>query len=469
MHVVRRFGRALLLVAAVPALALATTTFERRWHWFSQDIGRSVEQALDGGYAVSAEAWIDSSRCGIVLAKTDSFGDTTWVRYIQDVDQGSGYMCRLPNGDHAVLGTRNGQSIFARNYNVLGDSVWTYTTAEKGPVSAIIPTVDGGCLIAGRMPDTMFDFGLVKLQADGTEDWTRYYEDPRVWESWARNAAQTRDGGYIVCGDAHDYSDNYLRLVRINPRGDTLWTTLYSDFVDPSFLAVREMGDGGFLAVGQALDTLAVNDALLMMRTDSLGRVTWTSRIAPPGALARAAAMYPTRDGGYIIAGTIDWYDSARVWLVKTDAQADTVWTRVLGGPAREWASDVKQTADGGYVIAGSSEAAGGSVLVIKTDSLGRVAGVMENRPAASGLVAVSVSPNPVTGVARVDYALSGHGDVHLKLYDMTGKRVRNFDAAVAGAGVAACELNVIGLAKGVYLLKVERGCLTATRKLVVE
>ncbi len=47
---------AVLALLALPALALATVTFERRWHWFRSDIGRSVALSGSGGYVVGGEA-----------------------------------------------------------------------------------------------------------------------------------------------------------------------------------------------------------------------------------------------------------------------------------------------------------------------------------------------------------------------------------------------------------------------------
>jgi len=463
IRAVRKFGRALLLVA-VPSLALATVTFERRWHWFREDIGHSVALAGDGGYLAGGETWLDSTRYGIVLARTDSLGDTTWVRHILDTDQSGGYACRLLDGGYAVLGTSNNGVVFVRKFSAAGDSVWTYVSSWRGLVSAIIATADTGCAIAGRIPDTLFDFGLIKLRADGAEEWARYYDDPIVWESWAHNAAQTRDGGYIICGDGHDYSDSYLRLVRISPSGDTLWTRLYWGLIAPHLAAVCEMQDGGFLAAGYTFDTLTSGDGLYMIRTNSVGDTLWTRNIGPTGVDTRARAMSGTRDGGYIIAGSIGLFDSARVWLVKANSSGDTVWTRVLRGPGRETGADIKQTPDGGYVVVGTSDSAGGSVLLIKTDSLGRV-GIAEGSSGAGERIALSVAPNPASGVVYIEYSLSGEAVANVRVYDVTGRQVHSS----FGLRGSEFRLDLRSIPTGVYLLKLDSDHGSATRKLVVE
>jgi hypothetical protein len=451
-------------VLLFPALALATSGFERRWHWFQEDIGRSVALADDGGYLVSGETWLGSTQYGIVLARTDSLGDTTWVRHIVGTDQYGGYACRLLDGGYAVLGTSNNKVIFVRKFSAAGDSVWTYVSSWRGLVSAIIATADTGCAIAGRMPDTIADFGFIKLRQGGTEEWARYYDDPIVWATWARNAAQTRDGGYIMCGDGNDYSGSYLRLVRINSGGDTLWTRLYVGLIAPYLAAVCEMQDGGFLAAGYTFDTLTSLNRLYMMRTSSTGDTLWTRTIEPAGVDAQANAMSATRDGGYIIAGTVDWFDSARVWLVKVDSDGDTVWTRTLGGRGRETGADVEQTADGGYIVAGTSDSAGGSVLLVKTDSLGRVA-IAEGGLPVRERVAFSVAPNPTNGVVKVAWSSLSGSAANVSVHDVTGKRV----CSAFGLRTSSLRLDLRSMPAGVYLLRLESGRGSATRKLVIE
>lgn len=458
-----RLGK-LLLVLVFPALALAADGFERRWHWFLADIGHSVALTGDGGYLVGGETQLSSTQYGIVLARTDSSGDTTWVRHMVGTDQSGGYACRLLDGGYAVLGTRNNGAIFVRKFSAAGDSVWTYVSSWSGPVSAVIATNDSGCAIAGRMPDTIADFGYIKLRPDGTEEWARYYDDPIVWTTWARNAAQTWDGGYIICGDGHDYSGSYLRLVRINSSGDTLWTRLYVGLIAPYLAAVCEMQDGGFLAAGYTFDTLTSLNRLYMMRTNSTGDTLWTRTIEPTGVDAQAWAMSGTRDGGHIIAGSVDWFDSARVWLVKVDSDGDTVWTRTLGGPGRETGADVEQTVDGGYIVAGTSDSAGGSVLLIKTDSLGRV-GIAEGRLPARERIAFSVAPNPASGIVRIRYTSPGNREATLRMYDVFGRQVYSS----FGLRASSFRLDLRSLPAGVYLLRLDSDLGSATRKLVIE
>ncbi len=63
-----------------------------------------------------------------------------------------------------------------------------------------------------------------------------------------------------------------------------------------------------------------------------------------------------TTDGGYIIACTTTSIGEGGrdVYVVKTDAAGDIVWTKTFGGALdNEYGYCIQQTADGGYIVSG--------------------------------------------------------------------------------------------------------------------
>jgi TolB-like protein len=79
-----------------------------------------------------------------------------------------------------------------------------------------------------------------------------------------------------------------------------------------------------------------------------------------------------TTDGGYIIVGSKNTENQWQIYLIKTNNNGDTLWTRTFGN---HYGFSVKQTTDGGYIISGSKVVApmNSVIHLIKTDSLGNM------------------------------------------------------------------------------------------------
>jgi hypothetical protein len=89
-------------------------------------------------------------------------------------------------------------------------------------------------------------------------------------------------------------------------------------------------------------------------------------------------AIDRTADGGYILAGWTQGYGVANgfndVYLIRTDGNGDTLWTRTFGGNATDEAYSVRQTDDGGFLVAGGSNSFGvngNEFYVVRTDENG--------------------------------------------------------------------------------------------------
>jgi hypothetical protein len=112
-----------------------------------------------------------------------------------------------------------------------------------------------------------------------------------------------------------------------------------------------------------------------LVKTDSRGDTLWT-RTYGGAEVDEGYSAEQTADGGYIIAGKTYSFGAGGVdvWLLKTNAAGDTIWTRTYGGPDDEVGSSVQQTTDGGYIVGGitNSFGAGGyDFYLIKTGGSG--------------------------------------------------------------------------------------------------
>ncbi|MCH2043438.1 MAG: T9SS type A sorting domain-containing protein [Saprospiraceae bacterium] len=128
----------------------------------------------------------------------------------------------------------------------------------------------------------------------------------------------TSDGGFIMAGgqslDA-SFSTVAPWLVKTNAIGDTLWSRRYPN-IDADIDAVEEIGTGGYFVAGG--NYCAVVDAS--------GDLVWEKNYTDRSFFD----VTITSDGHYLAAGYLDTLPVHQAYLVKFDANGDTIWTRTL-------------------------------------------------------------------------------------------------------------------------------------------
>jgi predicted secreted protein len=132
--------------------------------------------------------------------------------------------------------------------------------------------------------------------------------------------------------------------------------------------AIQQTSDDGFIIAGGTFSFGAGLSDVYLIKTDSLGNTEWTRTYGGPGD-DLANSVKQTRNGGYILAGHTNSYGARGydIFLIRTDAQGDTLWTRTYGTTNDERGVCLQITHDDGYIIVKSDPS------LIKTDSLGNL------------------------------------------------------------------------------------------------
>jgi hypothetical protein len=171
------------------------------------------------------------------------------------------------------------------------------------------------------------------------------------------------------------------------------------------------------------------------------------------------SSVQQTANGGYIIFGSSASFGGG--WLLKTDSDGDTLWTRIYKGCAF---SSGQQTSDGGYIITGLTTSYGGGLLLIKTDSLGYVG--VEEPPVPATHPVTRRDWEVVTSVGThitLRYENRPQG-FHAKIYDATGRKVDEVHAT-GESGMITWGNNQ---ASGVYFIRPTSGAKTSTLKVIL-
>ena len=244
--------------------------------------------------------------------------------------------------------------------------------------------------------------------------------------AYGYSVQQTQDGGYIVVGYTCSYGYSDVYLIKTDSNGDTLWTRTYGGAYGEEGHSVRQTQDSGYIVAGITW-SFGNYTQVYLLKTNAGGDTLWTRNY---GGMYynEGQSVWQTSDGGYLgVGGDVYFGDSTQVYLIKTNALGDSLWTRTYGGTGDDWGYAVQQTSDGGYIVAGwtFSFGNGAQVYLIKTDSLGRSTGVEETTKERGQKLEVrmTVKPNPFTSFAKVP----GQEKETFELYDIAGRRVGTY------------------------------------------
>ena len=370
----------------------SVVTFEKTFGGTGRDQGMSVVQTTDGGYVVTG--YTESFGAGyldVYLIKTDAAGDTLWTRTYGGASRDFGNsVVQADDGGYFVAGYTEsfgagGADVYLIKTAATGDTLWTRTYGGAGEDHgySVVKTDDGGYAVAGYTASSGAggaDIYLIKTDASGDALWTRTYGGAS--SDWGYSIIQTDDGGYVVAGGVMSpfgvgglYGAVYL--IKTDASGDTLWTRTFGGTGSEFGTSVVQTNDGGYVVAGWTESFGAGDVDVYLIKTDASGDTLWTRTF---GGTDRewVYSVVQTNDGGYVLAGSTASFGAGGydLYLIKTDASGDTLWTRTYGGTGTEWGYSVVQTNDGGYIVAGSTGSSGAGdsdVYLLKLDAEGNL------------------------------------------------------------------------------------------------
>jgi hypothetical protein len=203
--------------------------------------------------------------------------------------------------------------------------------------------------------------------------WTKTYGG--TGHDYGYSVIQTHDSHYLLVGYTSSFGaggEDYY-LIKADLNGDTLWTRTYGGQSYDRAYSVIQASDLDYVIAGFTESFGVGGSDVYLIKTDSDGDTLWTKTY---GDVENDCgyAVIETPDGGYAITGFTCGIGGANVYLIKTDSLGDTLWTKTYGGAELDDGRSIVTTSGNGYLIAGTtfSFGAGGyDIYLIRTDSLG--------------------------------------------------------------------------------------------------
>ena len=397
----------------------AQITFQKTFGGTNMDEGQSVQQTTDGGYIIAGSTFsFGAGTVDVYLIKTNANGDTLWTKTFGGTGDDLGNSVeQTTDGGYIIAGYTYGfgagdVDVYLIRTNSIGDILWTKTFGgtDQDFGYSVKQTNDSGYIIAGttRSFGAGFeDIYLIKTNANGDTLWTKTFGG--TGEDIGYSVQQTSDGGYLIGGNSTSFGAGAkdVYLIKTDVAGNIVWTKVFGGAANDIAQSVQQTSDGGYIIAGGA-NSFSLSTDVYLIKTNAAGDTLWTKTFGGT-SYDRGESVQQTNDGGYIIAGIILGCSAcpADVYLIRTNATGDTLWTKTFGSTNEDFGFSVKQTTDGGYIIAGWTLSFGAGIYdlyLIKTDADGN-SGCNQATP-------VTVVTTPATQVANPATMVSSGGTV---------------------------------------------------------
>ena len=401
--------------------------------------GAFIKETADGYIIASSSNSLDGDINGnhgmedAVVIKLNSTGDIVWQKSfggtqtdqsyaVQQTNEG-GYIVAVASasndgdvsGHHGVI-NYGFSDYWIVKLDATGNITWQKSlggTADDFPAS-IQQTADNGFIISGKSSSKdgdvtgnhgSYDYWVVKTDASGTIVWQKSLGGKDEDDGFA--IQQTKEGGYIVCGQTlsndGDVSGHYLNVflpdawvVKLTATGTITWQKCLGGVQADYAFDIKEAA-GGYAMVGYTLDRgyksgySNVQD-YLFVKLDGTGNTAFRIISGASSGDDYGYSSQQTLDGGYVMIGVssstngdvTSVHGANDIWVVKTNNTGIIEWQKTLGGSGNEAAYHIKQTRDGGYIIAGETAIKDDGTnypypiltdcWVVKLDALGNIA-----------------------------------------------------------------------------------------------
>jgi len=303
---------------------------------------------------------------------------------------GSGYDCgnsvqQTTDGGYIITGYTgsfgNGSTdIWLIKTDSQGDTLWAQTFGGGGDEegSSVQQTVDGGYIIIGHTRSFgagNADVYLIKTDISGVLQWLQTFGGNA--SDHGNSVEQTTDGGYIICGRTESFGNGGkdVYLIKTDGNGVEQWTQTFGGSSDDEGASVQQTTDGGYIICGLTESFGNGYEDIWLIKTDSQGDSLWTKTFGGSDS-DEGFSVQQTTDGGYVVTGYTESTANGNrnINLIKTDGSGNLQWEQKFGGNLPTAGVSVRQTTDGGYIVSGDGFAVGTAsydVYLIKTDATG--------------------------------------------------------------------------------------------------
>ncbi|MCK6641428.1 MAG: T9SS type A sorting domain-containing protein [Bacteroidia bacterium] len=216
---------------------------------------------------------------------------------------------------------------------LMWQQIYGGTSIEKG--YGVRSCLDQGYIAVGTSSMSgPTDGYIVRTDSIGLVMWAKFYGGVNI--DIIRSVEILPDSGFIVAGYTNSYGHGGYDgwLMKIDKHGDTLWNKYVGGNDWDFFNDVATTSDSGFICVGSTFTN--GNEDMYVVKFDKYGDTIWT-RTYGGARIDQGHCIVQTEDTLYGIAGYTESYADTLgdSWILYTQQNGDTIWTRTLGYTAK--------------------------------------------------------------------------------------------------------------------------------------
>jgi hypothetical protein len=237
------------------------------------------------------------------------------------------------DGGFAVNGSYIDENTYAYGFVLKTDSEGNFEWADKDTVSfqyenesrAIVETEDGGILSASNT--TSGGTAMIKRSLDGVREYTNCLE-----QVYVRSMCKAYDGNIVTAGKIRIDNIPWPSLTKLDQNAEIIWSQTYEfeDYEWGIIKSVIQSSDGGYLLAGYVED-IKTGHAILVIKTDANGDSLWTRVLDETSLDDNGRTIVEAEEGNIFIGGRKGYLSDVNGFIWKLDCNGNSIWIEDCG------------------------------------------------------------------------------------------------------------------------------------------
>jgi hypothetical protein len=282
------------------------------------------------------------------VMKTDSVGTLMWASahgtflwetFLRITEDGTGGYYAAGYASDSVNNGVFGNIVMRLDVN--GNILWTkWVDGWCSGAMDITPLASGGVII-GSVVDPCTNFSLYKFDALGNLIWSKNYLPTPTFSGLYGLSILENSSGEIIVNCALNNQNTVAQstddfIIKLNANGNLISDNAYGGTYTDVNSTIINTSDGGLMLCGYTNSVGNGSDDAFLIKLNSNGSVHWAKAYGTPWQ-EHPTNPIQTTDGGYVFTGETysvgNNYDSAKVYLVKTDSLGNTSCHGIIWNP----------------------------------------------------------------------------------------------------------------------------------------